>query len=120
MSVHFPLEGNGYMTKNLVLKLKFLGVIPRIGYVEYGFRIEDEEKKFRLVVLTIEDTFFSKSFLKLQEAPDLCYQKILMDLEEESSGSQIPSRIQITSGDIAQYRDLHPNVKSGKRSKAGL
>ena len=45
------------MSKDLVLKLKFLGVIPQTGYVEYGFQIEDEEKQFRLVVLTIEDTF---------------------------------------------------------------
>ena len=108
------------MSKDLVLRLKFLGVIPRVGYVEYGFRIEDEDKKFRLVVLTIEDVFFQKNELKLQEAPDLCYQKILMDLGEETSSSPISSRIPITSMDIAQYRDMHPNAKLGKRTKAGL
>ena len=54
------------MLKDLVLKLKFLGVIPRIGYVEYGFRIEAEDDSFRLVVLTIKDAFFQGNSLMFQ------------------------------------------------------
>ena len=108
------------MSKDLVLKLKYLGVIPRVGYVEYGFRIEDEDKTFRLVVLTVEDGFFQKNFLKLQEAPDLCYQKILMNLEGETDESHIPSRMPITASDIAHYGDIHPNAKLSRRSKEAL
>lgn len=103
------------MLKSLVMKLKFLGVIPQIGYVEYGFQIEDEDKSLRLVVLTIEDPFFQKNALKLQEAPDLCYQKILASLEEETTDSPIPSRLPVTGLDIAHYRDLHPTTKLRKR-----
>ena len=105
------------MLKDLVMKLKFLGVIPQIGYVEYGFQIEDENKSLRLVVLTIEDPFFQKNDLKLQEAPDLCYQKILANLEEESIDSRIPSRIPVTALDIANYRDAHPTGKLHKRAQ---
>ncbi len=108
------------MSKDLVLKLKFLGVIPRGGYVEFGFRIEDEDKEFRLVVLTIEDAFFQENHLKLQEAPDLCYQKILLSMGEETSDSHIPSRMPITASDIAQYRDIHPTAKMQRRTKASL
>ena len=104
------------MLKDLVLKLKFLGVIPQAGYTEYGFRIEAEDKSFRLVVLTIEDAFFQKKELMFQEAPDLCYQKILMDLDKETTDSPIPSRMPVTALDIAQYRDLHPTTKLRKRS----
>jgi hypothetical protein len=104
------------MLKDLVLKLKFLGVIPRVGYVEYGFRIEDEDKNFRLVVLTIKDAFFRENLLLLQEAPDLCYQKILMDLDKETTDSRIPSRMPVTALDISHYRDLHSTTKSRKRS----
>jgi hypothetical protein len=104
------------MLKDLVLKLKFLGVIPQIGYVEYGFPMEAGDKSFRLVVLTIEDTFFRGNDLMFQEAPDLCYQKILMDLDKETTGSTIPSRIPVTASDIAHYRDLHPITKLRKRS----
>lgn len=32
------------MLNNLVLKLKFLGVIPQTDHTEYGFRIENEDK----------------------------------------------------------------------------
>ena len=103
------------MLKDLVLKLKFLGVIPRIGYVEYGFRIEAEDDSFRLVVLTIKDAFFQGNSLMFQEAPDLCYQKILMDLDKETTGSKIPSRMSVTASDIAYYRDLHPTIKLRKR-----
>jgi hypothetical protein len=104
------------MLKDLVLKLKFLGVIPQVGYVEYGFRIEAGDKSFRLAVLTIEDAFFRGNDLMFQEAPDLCYQKILMDLDKETTGSTIPSRIPVTASDIAHYRGLHPTTKSRKRS----
>lgn len=103
------------MLKELVLKLKYLGVIPRIGYVEYGFRIETEDKSFRLVVLTIKDSFFRENELKRQEAPDLCYQKVLMDLDKETTGSRMPSQMLVTALDIAHYRDLHPTAKLKKR-----
>jgi hypothetical protein len=109
------------MLKDLVLRLKFLGVIPQVGYVEYGFRIEDEDKNFRLVVLTIEDAFFRENSLMFQEAPDLCYQKILMDLDKETTDSSlIPSRMPVTALDIAHYRDLHPTAKLRKRSQRDL
>jgi hypothetical protein len=104
------------MLKDLVLKLKFLGVIPQDGYYEYGFRIEAEDESSRLVVLTIENAFFREKELMVQEAPDLCYQKILMNLEKETSDSLIPSHIPVTASDIAQYRDLHPTTKLRKRA----
>ena len=101
---------------NLVLRLRFLGVIPQVGYTEYGFRIEDEDKSHRRVVLTIQNALFQQNNLKFQEAPDLCYQKVLADLESETSDSPIPARMPVTEEDIIQYRDLHPNMKTRKRS----
>jgi hypothetical protein len=104
------------MLKDLVLKLKYLGVMPQPGYLEYGFRIENEDKTYRLVILTIEDTFFQGDSLKFQEAPDLCYQKVLTDLENETADSPIPDRISVTESDIVQYRDLHPNTKQRRHA----
>lgn len=101
---------------NLVLRLRFLGVIPRIGYTEYGFRIEDEDKNYRRVILTIQNTLFRQNNLKFQEAPDLCYQKVLADLESETSDAPIPARMPVTEEDIVHYRDLHRNMKTRKRS----
>ena len=105
------------MAKDLVLQLKYLGVIPQIGYVEYGFRIEDKDKSFRQVILTIEDALFQKNDLMFQEAPDLCYQKVLIGLSNESANSHIPARMPITALDIAQYRDSHPTAKSRKLAR---
>jgi hypothetical protein len=105
------------MLKDLVLQLRYLGVMPQVGYVEYGFRVENKDKSTRQVVLTIEDAFFRKYDLKLQEAPDLCYQKILMSLDDEKNDSSIPFRVPVTALDIAQYRDLHPTTKLKKLAR---
>ena len=99
------------MLNGLVLQLRYLGVIPQAGYTEYGFRITEKDKTVRLVVLTIADAFFERNDLKLQEAPDLCYQKVLMDLNNERLESCIPACVPVTALDIAHYRDLHPTTK---------
>ena len=102
------------MLNQLVLQLRYLGVIPQAGHIEYGFRVTEKDKSFRQVVLTIEDAFFQRKDLKFQEAPDLCYQKVLMDLDNERLDSGIPASISVTALDIAHYRDLHPTAKSRK------
>ena len=103
------------MTKDLVLQLKYLGVIPRIGHRDYGFRIEDKDKGIRQVILRIDDTVFLNHELMFQEAPDLCYQKVLTDLSNETAEAPINSRVLVTSTDVAFYRDSHPTTKSRNR-----
>ena len=105
------------MLKALVLKLRYLGSIPQVGYIEYGFRITEKDKTLRQVVLTIEDSFFQRNDLMFQEAPDLCYQKVLADLNDESPDSSLPACIPVTALDIAHYRDLHPTAKLRKTLK---
>lgn len=105
------------MLKDLVLRLRYLGSIPQVGYIEYGFRITEKDKNLRQVVLTIQDAFFKRKDLKFQEAPDLCYQKVLADLNDERPDSDIPTRISVTDLDIAHYRDLHPIAKLRKTLK---
>jgi hypothetical protein len=102
------------MSKDLVLQLRYLGVLPQAGFVEYGFRIENKDKVARQVVLTIADDFFLKNELKPQEAPDLCYQKMLTDLSAENGDECLPLNTSVTALDIARYRDLHPLTKSRK------
>ena len=102
------------MSKDLVLQLRYLGTIPQAGFVEYGFRIENKDKSTRQVVLTIADGFFLNSDLKAQEAPDLCYQKVLMDLDLAKTDSSSSFSVPVTALDIARYRDLHPNTKLRK------
>ena len=105
------------MLKDLVLRLRYLGSIPQVGYMEYGFRIIEKDKNLRQVVLTVEDAFFQRNDLKLQEAPDLCYQKVIADLNDERPDSGIPTRISVTALDITHYRDSHPTAKLRKTLK---
>jgi hypothetical protein len=102
------------MLKDLVMHLRYLGVMPQVGFVEYGFRIENKDKSFRLVVLTIADDFFLKHDLQLQEGPDLCYQKVLMELKFEEAESFVTFSVPVTADDIARYRELHPAMKFRK------
>ena len=104
------------MTKDEVLHLRYLGAIPQVGHCEYGFRIEDKDKSFRQVVLTIDSGLFLKSQLMFQEAPDLCYQKVLTDLSNETPDAPVNLRMSVTESDVAHYRDSHPNVKSRNKS----
>jgi hypothetical protein len=106
------------MSKDLVLQLRYIGVIPQNGHREYGFRIEDKEKNIRQVVLTIDDGLFLRHQLMFQEAPDLCYQKVLTDLGNESSKAPLASLVPITELDIASYRQSHPTARG--RTRPGM
>ena len=102
-------------------KLRYIGVIPQTECLEYGFRIEDKDKDPRLVVLMIESGFFKKYELKFQEAPDLCYQKLLADLKGETGELLVSPRLAVTAVDITQYRESHPTGKPSKsRSRKPL
>jgi hypothetical protein len=91
-------------------QLRYLGTIPKPEHSEYGFRIENPDKTVRLLVLTIENSVFLTRQLMVQEAPDLCYQKVLAYLRDATAG-QAEDYIPIGESDIANYRAFHPNVK---------
>jgi hypothetical protein len=96
--------------------LRYLGKIPKLEHSEYGFRVENEDKSFRLIILTIANSVFLEKQLMVQEAPDLCYQKVLMGLKSEPA-DPLGELILVTGSDIEQYRVVHPNLrrKSFKR-----
>ena len=104
------------MTRDLVLQLRYLGVFPHIGHREYRFQIEAHDKSVRTVALTIDDGIFRKNQLMFQEAPDLCYQKLLADMTNETIGRPICSVAPVTESEIASYRNSHP---TGKMRRAG-
>ena len=105
------MEGEASMSKDLVRQLRYLGLLTQPECVEYGFRIESDDKSVRQVILTIDNGLFRENNLKFQEAPDLCYQKVLTDLGVEDGNASMPERIPVTALDIAHYRGLHPNLR---------
>jgi len=102
------------MNKNLVLKLRYVGMLARIGHREYGFHVEDKDRRVRQVILTIDNTVFRTRQLMFQEAPDLCYQKLLSDLDNETVDAPIRRRAQVTEADVAAYRLSHPTARLRK------
>lgn len=102
------------------MHLRYIGVIPQTECLEYGFRIEDKDKDPRLIVMMIESGFFKKHALMFQEAPDLCYQKLLADLRNETDELPVKSRLCVTASDIAHYRELHPIGKSPRSRNRNL
>ena len=99
------------MARDLVLQLRYVGVFPQNGHREYRFNIERDETRVKHVVMTIDNELFSPQRLMFQEAPDLCYQKLLLDLQNESENAPIRSRVTVTDGDVDSYRDSHPKAK---------
>lgn len=102
------------MSKDLVLQLRYLGMLPHIGHREYRFQIEADDKSIRTVALTIDDYIFRKNQLMFQEAPDLCYQKMLADVTNEPTGARICSVASVSESEIASYRNSHPTGKMRK------
>jgi hypothetical protein len=100
-----------FMKANLPIRVRYVGVFPKNGYREYDFHVEAEDKTIHRIVLLIDDILFLEKQLMFQEAPDLCYQKLRMDLINETV-AQIGSRVRVTPLDVASYRDSHPSVKS--------
>jgi hypothetical protein len=90
--------------------LQYLGKISKPENSEYGFRVEYENKSVRLLVLTIANSVFLTNLLMVQEAPDLCYQKVLTDLKSEAA-DQIQDLTLITGSDIEYYRTIHPHLR---------
>jgi hypothetical protein len=90
--------------------LRYLGKISKLEHSEYGFRIENEDKSVRLLILAIANSVFLTKQLMVQEAPDLCYQKVLTELKSEVT-DQFRELVLVTGSDIEQYRTLHPNLR---------
>ena len=114
---HLLAEAMIYMVTHDMFLLRYIGVIPQMEYVEYGFRIEDKDKDPRLVVLTIESGFFKRYDLMFQEAPDLCYQKLLGEIRNETAELPVSPRFSVTASDIAHYRESHPTAKSRRSGR---
>ena len=102
-----------------ISNLSYLGVLPQLDYSEYGFRITSEDKTDRLLILTIANSVFLTKQLMVQEAPDLCYQKVIADLK-----SDIPILVEesvvVTESDLMQYRALHPTSHKRKSFRKPL
>ncbi len=102
------------MARDLCSELRFVGVFPQTGHREYRFNIEKENADIREVILTIADALFMPKRLTFQEAPDLCYQKLLVDLRNESKEAPICGRGAVTATDIDSYRESHPAARVRK------
>jgi hypothetical protein len=102
------------MAKDLVLQLRYLGMLPQTGHREYRFQIEAHDKSLRTVALTIDDGLFQRHKLMFQEAPDLCYQKLLADVTNETPGAPISPTASVTEMEIATYRTSHPTGRLRK------
>jgi hypothetical protein len=100
-------------------QLRYLGTISKPEHSEYGFRIENPDKTARLLVLTIANSVFLTRQLLVQEAPDLCYQKLMAYFRDATAGPA-EEYIPIDESDIANYRAFHPNVKAYRKTKQPL
>jgi hypothetical protein len=101
-------------------QLRYLGIISKPDCSEYGFEVENTDKTLRLIVLTIANSVFLTKQLMVQEAPDLCYQKLLTDLRDATVDPGDEGPIPISESDIAHYRAFHPAAGPHRKTKQPL
>jgi hypothetical protein len=118
LNIRFLRKNEG-QTVILNNQLRYLGTISKPEYSEYGFHIENPDKTVRLLVLTIASSVFLTRQLLVQEAPDLCYQKVLAYLRD-TTADPAEDCIPISDSDIEHYRSAHPNVKAHGKAKLAL
>jgi len=100
-------------------QLRYIGTLSKPEHSEYGFQIENPDKTLRLLVLTIANSVFLTRQLLVQEAPDLCYQKLLAYIRD-ATVDPAEGYIPVSESDIASYRAEHPNVKAHGKTRQPL
>lgn len=97
-------------------RLRYLGTISGPEQSEYGFQLENQDKSLRLIVVTIPSFVFLSRQLLVQEAPDLCYQKLMAYLRDDPAGPA-EDYISISDSDIEHYRDSRTTVKARGKTR---
>jgi hypothetical protein len=86
------------------LQVQYIGFADTLSRREYVLlaRVGEETREY---TVWIELAAFTKRKALRQDGPDICYQK----LKRELAGSPplAASRIGVTEGDLASYRDAH-------------
>ena len=94
---------------------------PRVEYVDFQDLDEHREYRFRIygaegsseIRMRIANAAFDAGRVRMQDGPDVCYQKLLRAITAgETPG---PGVIPIADGDLLSYRDEHVHV--AKRRK---
>jgi hypothetical protein len=97
-----------------ISKVSYLGVVSFSDYSEYRFRIVNDDKSIRLLKLHINKSAFLNRQLMIQEAPDLCFQKVTADLKSKLT-PLAQEVVQVTEADIENYRASHPIMQSRRQ-----
>jgi hypothetical protein len=97
-----------------ISKVSYLGVVSHPDHSEYRFRIVNDDKSIRLLKLKIDKSAFLNKKLMIQEAPDLCYQKVTADLKTNPNPTA-QDAVQVTDADIEVYRESHPIMQSRRQ-----
>jgi hypothetical protein len=99
-----PVERRARPTAPKQMTLRYLAFHDVQGRREYTFeaRLGDETRQY---TLWIDLAAFSTRRALLQDGPDICYQKLLHELEgSELQGS---AGVAVTEDELARYREAH-------------
>jgi hypothetical protein len=97
---------------------------PRIEYVgfkdtgssrEYSLRVQQGANPSRTFVLAIVNEAFSSRTARLQDGPDICYQRLLRVLAALDSE---PDHIVLSEADLYEYRHAHAPKPPRRRAPA--
>jgi len=93
--------------------LMYTGFALVPGGREYSFSLARHELPVRLFTVMVKDNAFGPGLLRFQDAPGLCYERLLSALAGEETETPVSSHQLVTASDIGEYQ-AHGREKSRK------
>lgn len=84
--------------------LVYIGFTIVPGGREYNFSVPNRETPTRSFTVTIPNAVFRPGLLKFQEAPGICYGKLVAALAIEEADTPLSARQQVTELEVSEYQ----------------
>jgi hypothetical protein len=97
------------------VRVEYVGFVNTGLSREYSLRVQDGAALPKTFVLVITNAAFTAHHARFQDAPDICYQKLMAVLS--SPEPQKDERIPLSEEDLHHYRHAHA-PKPSRRSHA--
>ncbi len=84
--------------------LMYTGFALVPGGREYSFSLARHETPVRMFTVVVKDAAFAPGLLRYQDAPGLCYDRLLAALSAEENEAPISSHQLVTASDVGEYQ----------------
>jgi hypothetical protein len=84
----------------------------------YNFDVIDKAAEAREFTVKVQSEAFRPAHLKIQDGPDICFERLERELERETKESRVEAHLSIGKGDIQEYLEGHYPLKAHSKKTA--